>query len=72
MLPRLVIPLEKYAGGANTRIEWQSFMECYSSNSTTDPSQCTAKSADYYECLHHKKEVRTSLLIRLFFNLNFH
>lgn len=38
-------------------IEWQSYMECASAKSTTDQSQCQAKGADYYECLHHKKEV---------------
>lgn len=56
MLPRYVLFLGAF-GLILTRTEWQSFMECYSSKSTTDPSQCAAKSADYYECLHHKKEV---------------
>ncbi|KAF5105162.1 hypothetical protein DV451_000078 [Geotrichum candidum] len=38
-------------------------MECYSSKSTTDPTQCAAKSADYYECLHHKKEIARATLV---------
>lgn len=37
-------------------------MECYTSKSTSDASQCVAKSADYYECLHHKKEVCFELI----------
>ncbi|KAF5100526.1 hypothetical protein D0Z00_001254 [Geotrichum galactomycetum] len=46
-----------------SNLEWQSFMECYSSKSTTDPTQCAAKSADYYECLHHKKEIARATLV---------
>ncbi|VVT54133.1 uncharacterized protein SAPINGB_P003923 [Magnusiomyces paraingens] len=43
--------------------EWQSFLECYTASSTSDVTKCQAKSADYYECLHHKKEKGRAILI---------
>ncbi|KAJ9668158.1 hypothetical protein H2201_001587 [Coniosporium apollinis] len=41
---------------------WQEVLACYVTNTSTDDdsgkAKCTPILDDYYECLHHKKEVR--------------
>lgn len=36
--------------------EWQTFLSCYTANSTDHPSECQLNAEDYFECLHHPKE----------------
>lgn len=44
---------------------WQDLLACYVVNTTADDisggKKCLPVMEDYYECLHHKKEVRSSL-----------
>ncbi|KAI9758536.1 MAG: oxidation resistance protein 1 [Chaenotheca gracillima] len=43
---------------------WQELLACYVVNTTSDDDsgkkKCAPMMEDYYECLHHKKEVRFS------------
>lgn len=43
---------------------WQSFMECYTNNSTLHPRECTPQVDDYFECLHRPKEMLRAQQIR--------
>lgn len=42
---------------------WQEYMACYVINQNDPEARkqgvCAPRLEDYYECLHHKKEVRT-------------
>lgn len=44
---------------------WQELLGCYVVNSSEDDGKgktnCSAALEDYYECMHHKKEVRQRL-----------
>jgi hypothetical protein len=47
---------------------WQEVLACYVVNTTTDDDsgkkKCVPMLEDYYECLHHKKEVRGPRVLR--------
>lgn len=44
---------------------WQDFLKCH--NTSIYPSkQCTAQAEDYFECLHHTKEVFGDYIIIVF------
>ncbi len=50
---------------------WQELLACYIVNSTSDGDEsgklrCVPALEDYYECLHHTKEVSTRRFILLF------
>lgn len=44
---------------------WQELLSCYVINATDDDGtgkkQCAPALEDYYECLHHRKEARSTL-----------
>lgn len=46
---------------------WQELLACYVVNTDTDDmsggKKCLPVLEDYYECLHHKKEVRPCLVV---------
>lgn len=45
-------------GSSRCGYNWQKFIDCYTSNSTTDPLQaCKGAAEDYRECLFHTKEI---------------
>lgn len=52
--------LRVYLGRGRCFHFWQEFSKCYAS--ADFPTQCNAERDDYLECLHHTKEVQSSLL----------
>lgn len=45
----------RYGGPNRCFSLWQQYMICHMN--TARPEQCAAENADYFECLHHKKEI---------------
>jgi hypothetical protein len=54
--------LYPFAGPSRCFPFWQELLSCYVVNSTDDDGagkkKCVPAMEDYYECLHHRKEVR--------------
>ena len=66
-IPKLTPFPQKTTGQSRCFPFWQDLLACYVVNTTADDvsggKKCLPALDDYYECLHHKKEVRPSTLI---------
>lgn len=60
--------LDKLPGPSRCFPFWQEVLACYVVNSNEEDSsgkkKCAPMLEDYYECLHHKKEVRNPNRVR--------
>lgn len=60
--------LDKLLGPSRCFPFWQEVLACYVVNSNEEDSsgkkKCAPMLEDYYECLHHKKEVRNPNRVR--------
>ncbi|EJD39522.1 hypothetical protein AURDEDRAFT_21407, partial [Auricularia subglabra TFB-10046 SS5] len=41
---------------------WQEVLKCY--QNTDEPSLCRLRADDYMECLHHRKEIERTKIVR--------
>lgn len=59
--PNSTILTRSHAGPSRCFPFWQEVLACYVVNTTSDDdsgkAKCSRPLEDYYECLHHKKEV---------------
>lgn len=59
---------DEYQGPSRCFPFWQELLACYVVNTDTDDvsgqKKCLPALEDYYECLHHRKEVSLRTLLR--------